>query len=124
MFTQVNAQVDTFNVPPQAPINPGPDCIPIFKNGGDEGLLKFISKELIGFLPTNNRDVINERVFVELRIDTTGKVTDAKVLRGIPNCKTCSDKALQIVKAMEFIPCNKLYPNGQTFNLPIRFRYP
>jgi TonB family protein len=89
---------------------------PVYKHGGDQGMSDFIRKNL--------RQPSNENIYglvaISFIIDTTGSVTEPKILKGLS--EKADEEALRVVKLLEFYPSildGKKVPVRYT--LPIRF---
>ncbi len=88
--------------------------------GGEKALMQYI-KEHLQYPKIALENGVEGRVFVQLTIEADGKVSDAKVLRGIGS--GCDDEAIRLAKSLpNFLP---IVQNGkairQTYNLPITF---
>lgn len=93
------------------------DSPPIFKDGGDIGLKKFISENLR--YPETGECVLG-RVYVGFTIDTLGNVKDIEIKRGITS--STDKEALRVVKMLTFIPGTRLgRPMETKMVLPISF---
>lgn len=84
-----------------------PDVPPIFKNGGDIGLKKFI-KENLRYPKTG--ECIKGKVYVGFTVDTLGNVKDVEIKRGIT--PSTDEEAIRVVKMLTFI-------SGTRFGRPI-----
>lgn len=71
--------------------------MPVYKNGGSEGLTQFIAKNVRWPAGSGMLDV-QGRVFIAFTIDKTGRVRDAKVLKGI--YPTLDAEALRVVQLL------------------------
>ena len=88
-----------------------PEKAPQFK-GGDEALFKFLNDNL-KYPEKAKLNKIQGKVFVQFVIDENGKVTNAKVVRGIGY--GCDNEALKAVKKMpNWIP-GKMEANRSKF---------
>jgi len=97
-----------------------PEKIPEFK-GGMEGMQKFLAKNI--HYPVSAMKVKTQgTVYVQFIISKTGKVSDAKVLRGIG--LDCDKEALRVVKAMpDWTPGqNKGKTVSVVMQIPIKFQ--
>jgi TonB family protein len=94
-----------------------PETYPVFKNGGEEGLKKFIRENL--HYPKNG-ECVSGRVYVEFTVDTLGKTKNISVKRGIT--PSSNEEAIKVVRLLEFIPGKR---NGQPTEMkmiiPINF---
>jgi TonB family protein len=125
--SQVKAQIST--------IKSGPDTVKqddssklIFSKvevmpefpGGEDALLDHIIKNIK--YPDKAKDNgVSGKVYVSFVIDTVGKVTDVKILRGIGG--ECDEEAIRVIRMMpRWTPG---YQNGKSvnvmYNLPIKF---
>jgi TonB family protein len=88
--------------------------------GGQEALIDYIVKN-ITYPPDARSKGIQGTVYVSFTVAKTGKVMDAKILRGIGG--GCDEEALRIVTGMpDWNPGkDKGKPVNVIFNLPIRF---
>ena len=75
-----------------------PELLPIYKNGGEQGLKQFI----IDNLKYPTEQCIEGRVYVGFTVDTIGNVKDIEIKRGIT--KESDEEAIRIVKMLTFIP--------------------
>jgi len=97
-----------------------PEKTPEYK-GGMEALRKFIASN-IHYPPSAMKTGLQGIVFVQFIINKTGKVSNAKILRGIG--LDCDKEALRVVKAMPY------WTPGQDkgkvvatyFQIPIKFQ--
>ncbi|UPT65791.1 MAG: energy transducer TonB [Sphingobacteriales bacterium JAD_PAG50586_3] len=94
----------------------GMPIMPTYKHGGEEGLLKFLAKNI----SIEDLDIYGT-VYVNFTIDTLGNVINPKILRGIH--PTADNEALRVVKLLQFTPGIE---NGRkvevVYNIPIKFR--
>lgn len=92
------------------------ETMPVYKDGGEQGMLNFIQKNLQ--YPEN--ESLNGLVVTSFVIDTTGSVTEPEILRSL---SVGADKeALRVIKLLKFYPgmqAGKKVPVRYT--LPIRF---
>ena len=65
--------------------------------GGDTELMSFVAQNLV-YPEQAIKDKVQGRVIVEMVIETTGEVVDAKILRGLS--PECDAEVLRIVKLM------------------------
>lgn len=93
--------------------------LPVFP-GGTEALMQFIA-ENIQYPELAKIKNIEGRVFVNFVIEADGKVSNAKVLRGIGH--GCDEEAVRVISSMPDWQAGK--QGGQavrtSFNIPIRF---
>ena len=94
-----------------------PEMMPIYKDGGDIGLKKFIAKNL---KYPKTGDCISGRVYLSFMVDALGKVKNVQVLRGIS--PEANDEAIRVVKMLTFIP-GSVYgkPVETKMTLPVSF---
>ena len=96
------------------------ESMPTFQ-GGDAARIKYLNSNIK--YPTIARESgIQGRVFVTFVVETDGRVTDVKILRGIGG--GCDEEALRVIKNMP-----KWHPGKQRgksvrvqFNMPILFK--
>lgn len=95
-----------------------PDAIPVFKEGGDVGLVKFINENLR--YPTTG-ECVEGKVYVGFIVDTIGNVKEIEIKRGI---SPASDKeAIRVVEMLKFIPGTRMgKPIEMKMVIPIRFK--
>jgi TonB family protein len=88
--------------------------------GGSEAMMKFLI-ENIKYPEQARKDSIQGRVFVNFIIEVDGKVSNAKVLRGIGG--GCDEEAVRVVSLMPaWTPGKQRGKNVRVaFNLPIKF---
>lgn len=91
--------------------------------GGYSELFKFISSHLIGQSIKVDSVFTNTRLFVQFEIDSTGKVRNPKVLRGIN--QEIDNKVLEVLKQMPDWEPAYLYgtPIKQIWTMPINIEY-
>lgn len=93
------------------------DQMPIYKYGGLTGMMKFIDKNI----KQPEGEHIYGVVYVTCTIDTSGKVINTEILRGIHPAANAD--ALRVVKLLEFIPGIQ---NGRNITqkqiIPIKFK--
>jgi protein TonB len=89
--------------------------------GGNDALMKYLSTNLK--YPENAKSSkIQGKVFVSFVVNSDGKVSNVKVLRGISG--GCDEEAVRVVQAMpNWIPGKQKGNNVPVqFNLPIQFK--
>jgi|SRR5690606_16325404 len=93
-----------------------PEVSPVYKNGGEQGLRKFI----IDNLKYPEGQSIEGRVYVGFTVDTLGNVNNVEIKRGLT--KETDEEAIRIVKMLTFIP-GTVYgkPTEMKMVLPISF---
>ena len=89
--------------------------------GGDTELMNFVAQNLV-YPEQAIKDKVQGRVIVEMVIETTGEVVDAKILRSVS--PECDAEVLRIVRLMpKWTPG---YKDGEpvrtTFVLPVVFK--
>lgn len=89
--------------------------------GGDTELMNFVAQNLV-YPEQAIKDKVQGRVIVEMVIETTGEVVDAKILRSVS--PECDAEVLRIVRLMpKWTPG---YKDGEpvrtTFVLPVIFK--
>lgn len=89
--------------------------------GGDTELMSFVAQNLV-YPEQAIKDKVQGRVIVEMVIETTGEVVDAKILRSVS--PECDAEVLRIVRLMpKWTPG---YKDGEpvrtTFVLPVIFK--
>lgn len=96
-----------------------PEIAPVYKDGGNIGLQKFIANNLQ--YPSPREICIEGSVIVAFTVDTLGNVKDIKIKRGITN--GADNEAIKIVKMLTFIP-GRIYGKVAEFKMviPIRFK--
>jgi protein TonB len=93
-----------------------PESPPTYKDGGEQGLRKFI----IDNLKYPKGQYLEGRVYVGFSVDTLGNTKDIEIKRGIT--KETDEEAIRIVKMLTFIP-GSVYgkPTEMNMVLPISF---
>lgn len=95
--------------------------MPEFK-GGEAARQKFIQKHIV-YLEKEKFDGIQGTCYITFVVEKNGKITDAKVLRGVPNGENLDKEALRVINMMP--KWNPGKQNGKKvrvqFNLPIKF---
>ncbi|GAB3533040.1 hypothetical protein GCM10027443_17730 [Pontibacter brevis] len=92
------------------------EIMPIYKHGGEQGMLNFIQKNLQ--YPVN--ESLNGLVVISFVIDTTGSVVEPEIIRSLSD--GADKEALRVTELLEFYPgmqADKKVPVRYT--LPIRF---
>lgn len=103
----------TFNDPA---IFINPKTAPVFKNGGEEGLMQFIYENL----KHPKGQSVKGFVFVQFVVDTLGQVRDIEIKRGIS--KEADEEAIRVVKMLYFTPGTFLgKPIETLMTIPINF---
>lgn len=89
--------------------------------GGSSELFKFIYSRLIGV--SLKQDTLNTKMYVQIEIDSTGKVMNPKVIKGIS--KEIDEKVISILKEMPNWEPAYLHgkPSRQLYGIPIRIEY-
>lgn len=95
--------------------------MPEFK-GGEAARQKFIQQHIV-YLEKEKFDGIEGTCYITFVVEKNGKITDAKVLRGVPNGENLDKEALCVINMMP--KWNPGKQNGKKvrvqFNLPIKF---
>ncbi len=88
--------------------------------GGQEKMLKYIMTRLTIDTADINKDVIKTKLYVELEIDSTGKVINPRIRRGIN--EIIDRKVLNIIRTMPDWKPAYLYgkPIWQSYTFPIK----
>jgi protein TonB len=88
--------------------------------GGEDELMKYLSKNVVYPLDARKNGVTG-RVYVNFVINSEGKVTNAKILRGIGS--GCDEEALRIVNGMPAWTPGRQNgkPVSVMYNLPLNF---
>lgn len=90
--------------------------------GGDSEMMKYIRENVVFPLPEKERGLAGT-VYVTFVVEKDGTITDAKVLRGVPDAIGYNVEAVRVVKSMP--KWNPGTQNEKTvrvqFNLPIKF---
>jgi protein TonB len=124
--TETHEGEKTEELPPEEPTDPDAGKVflvveemPQFP-GGDASLFKYLHDN-IKYPPIARENGIQGKVYVTFVVNETGKITDAKVIRGIGG--GCDEEALRVVRAMPDWKIGK--QNGRPvkvqYNLPINF---
>lgn len=90
--------------------------------GGYVKMMEFIQSKLI--YPSIGIEIgAQGKCYVKFVIDENGKISNVKVVRGVPNCPECDTEAIRVVKSMpEWIPGKiKGESVSSFFMLPIIF---
>jgi TonB family protein len=95
--------------------------MPSFK-GGEAAMMKFIRKN-INYPELERNAGISGTCYITFVVEKDGKITNARILRGVPNGPGCDKEALRVVNKMP-----KWKPGMQNgkpvrvqFNLPIKY---
>lgn len=111
-----NNQPEVYYLEPNPPfITANPEVMPVFKNGGDAGLQKFLKENR-----KITRDEAEGLVVLSFVIDTLGAVQDIKVLKALS--PTTTKEALRLASLLTFEP-GLMHGKKVSvrFTLPIRF---
>ena len=120
LIGQINIENDTGEIPaylhkPDNIIGGNPEVFPIYKFGGEIGMMKFLNENI-----KYPKDSVEGKVFVTFIVDTLGNVRRPKILRGLS--KKADEEVLRVVKLLEFYPAmtnNKKL--AIDYNLPVSF---
>jgi protein TonB len=117
--TEVKEEVQVIEEEDKTPIFTVVEEMPGFP-GGEEARLKFL-QDNIQYPQVAKESGISGTVYVSFVVDSKGRVTEAKILRGIGG--GCDDEALRVIKLMP--PWNPGKQAGKPvrvqFTMPIRF---
>lgn len=96
------------------------DVMPAFPDGGQKGLMRYLS-ENVTFPKDAMKDKVNGRVVLRFIVRKDGSISDIKIVR--PLYPSCDDEALRVISQMpDWEPGTE---NGEPvnvfFSLPIRF---
>ncbi|MCC7318633.1 MAG: energy transducer TonB, partial [Bacteroidales bacterium] len=88
--------------------------------GGTEAMMKFLADN-IKYPAQAIRDSIQGRVYINFIVEKNGRISSAKVLRGIGG--GCDEEAVRVVELMpSWIPGKQRGENVRvSFNIPIKF---
>lgn len=91
--------------------------------GGYQELKKYLADHIV-YPPNAKEQGISGKVFLQFVVSKEGKISNVKVMRGIPDCPECDAEAVRVVKAMSnWIPGkNRGKAVNSVFNLPIQFK--
>lgn len=94
--------------------------MPQFPGGGEAALMKYL-RDNIKYPPIARENGITGTVYVTFIVDKEGKVSDAKVLRGIG--AGCDEEALRVINKMPSWKPGRQNGRGVMvqYNLPVRF---
>lgn len=106
--------------PAKLPVYTYVEQMPQFPNGQD-AMMRYLGESMKYPKDAREKD-IQGKVFITFVVNEEGKITDAKVLRGIGG--GCDEEALRVIKAMP--PWTPGKQNGRSvpvqYNLPINFK--
>lgn len=88
------------------------ELYPTYKHGGEKGLFEFLKNNI-----NYPSDSVQGKVLVAFTVDTTGKVVDAKILKGLS--EPANKEVLRVVNLLEFVPGTR---NGK--KVPIQYALP
>lgn len=90
--------------------------------GGDNAMIKYLQDNIHYPMEARTRK-IEGTVFINFVVETDGRITNAKVLRGIGG--GCDEEALRVVKHMpKWIPGRQGgVPVRVYYNIPVRFTF-
>jgi hypothetical protein len=92
------------------------ETIPIFKNGGERGLKKFISKNIV----YPDGVCVSGNVYTRFTVDITGHVKDIEILKGIT--ESTDKESIRIINLLTFLPATKDGKQIETkMNLRVNF---
>ena len=98
-----------------------PDHLPEFK-GGRAGLNKFLAKNMVYPRIAIEAD-LQGKCYIRFLVEKDGKISEIKVLKGVPDCSECDAEAVRVIRKMpKWIPAKH---NGEKvrsyFDLPVNF---
>ncbi len=90
--------------------------------GGEVEMNKYISMNLI-YPQSAINDHITGKCYAKFKVNTTGKISDATIIRGVAGCPECDKEYLKVIKSMpNWIPfVNEEILYEAYFQLPIMF---
>jgi periplasmic protein TonB len=113
------AQTETKN--PDDHIFTTPEQFPSFP-GGEEKMMAFIKKN-IRYPELERQAGISGTCYITFVVEKSGKIREAKILRGVPGGPGCDKEALRVINKMPKWKPGK--QNGRKvrvqFNLPIKY---
>ncbi len=91
--------------------------------GGRQALLKYLSDNII-YPESAQKKGIQGKCYFQFVITDSGKVTNIKLKKGVPDCPECDKEALRVIEKMpKWIPGKVGDKNvNSTFSLPIIFK--
>jgi protein TonB len=119
VFSQADIESDTGEIAsywhkPEGVIGGNPDVFPVYKFGGDTGMMKFLAENI------KYPQHVEGTVFVSFIVDTLGNVRRPKILKGLSD--EADKEVLRVVKMLKFTPAML---NGEKvardYNLPVKF---
>jgi protein TonB len=91
--------------------------------GGMTAMKKFIAANLV--YPESAKDAgIQGKCYLNFVVGADGKISDIKIMRGVPDCPDCDKAAVRVVKQMpDWIPGKVAgKPVKSSYNLPVVFK--
>jgi len=90
--------------------------------GGKAALNKFLNDNF-KYPQTAVEEGLEGKCYVRFVVDTDGNISEAKVVKKVPNCKECDAEALRVVNKMpKWVPAKKKGNKvASYFSLPIEF---
>jgi TonB family protein len=119
-FSQNGSKVQSGGVVQDERVFTQVEVMPQFGNGGEDDLASYLKNNL-KYPAEAKEKKIKGTVYVSFVVDKTGKVRDAKILRGVGY--GCDEEVLRIVKSMpDWIPGkDKGTAVNVQYNLPVNF---
>ena len=90
--------------------------------GGKKAMMEFLNKN-IKYPQLAIEQGIQGRCFLRFVVSTEGKISDVRVLRGVPDCPECDKEAIRVVKSMPRWKPGKNNGRGVNsyFDMPVSF---
>ncbi|MDF3027467.1 MAG: hypothetical protein K0S23_1774 [Fluviicola sp.] len=91
--------------------------------GGYDALKKYLAENIV--YPSFAKEAgISGKVFLKFVVSDKGRISNVKIMRGIPDCPECDKEAIRVVKGMPaWIPGKvKGKAVNSVFNLPVQFK--
>ncbi|MDH4471440.1 MAG: energy transducer TonB [Fluviicola sp.] len=91
--------------------------------GGREGLFNYLATT-IQYPERAKKLKIGGRCYLQFVVETDGTVTNAKIMRGVPDCPECDAEALRVIGLMPKWKPGEVEgkPVRSNFNLPVTFK--
>ncbi len=67
--------------------------------GGADSMRKFILEKYVYPKEASEKN-LQGKVYIRFEVDTTGRINNLKIEKGLANCESCNQEALRVVKLM------------------------
>lgn len=91
--------------------------------GGEAELRKFISTN-IHYPPSALKNKLEGKCYIQFIVEKNGRVSNPRVMRGVPDCPECVAEALRVIRTMPKWKPGEVDGKAvrSNFNLPVMFK--